>query len=159
MALVAIGLLMTTLKLIPQIRTIIASRVLALGSGFGNTGYFGIPVSIALLPSSALSYSIGFDLGATLAIWALGPLLLSKDSIQLEGRKKWNYFLYALARSPASKGLIGAMIIHITPWNDVLTSTLWVPSKIIIVLALVIVGMNIGSVSYTHLTLPTILLV
>tara|TARA_Y100001968_G_scaffold220825_1_gene203757 strand:- start:123 stop:407 length:285 start_codon:yes stop_codon:yes gene_type:complete len=65
-ALVAISLLMAMLNCLPIFKKYIPNRSLQLGSGFGNTGYFGIPVSLTLLPNHALIYSIGFDLGATL---------------------------------------------------------------------------------------------
>ena len=74
--LVAIGLLMTILSWLPNFKKYVTNRTLSLGSAFGNTGYFGIPVSIALLPNQALVYSIGFDLGASLVIWTVGPLFL-----------------------------------------------------------------------------------
>ena len=67
-ALVAIGLVMAILNCIPILRRYIPSQVLKLGSGFGNTGHFGLPVSLALLPNEALIHSIGYDLGATLVI-------------------------------------------------------------------------------------------
>ncbi len=143
-ALVAIGLLMAILSCIPKLKNLIYSKTLVLGSGFGNTGYFGIPVSIALLPNEALSYSIGFDIGATLVIWSLGPFLLKSSSKQLKEGEGCIRFLRFLLKSPAIKGLIGFTIVQLTPWNDLITSALWIPSKIIIVLALVIVGMNLG---------------
>ena len=49
LALVAIGLLMAILNSFPAIKNFIPNRTLQLGSAFGNTGYFGIPVSLALL--------------------------------------------------------------------------------------------------------------
>ncbi len=144
MALVAIGILMTILVVIPQLRESISCKTLQLGSGFGNTGYFGIPVALTLLPSQALGYSIGFDLGATLFIWSLGPLLLGGDAHQLLGSRNCNGVLKALIKSPASKGLIGALLVQVSPWHIQLTSFLWGPSKIVIILALVVVGMRLG---------------
>ena len=76
LALIAIGLLIAILNSFSTIKNFIPNRTLQLGSAFGNTGYFGIPVSLALLPNHALIYSIGFDLGATLVIWSIGPILL-----------------------------------------------------------------------------------
>ena len=49
LALVAIGSLMAILNSFPGIKKLIPNRTLQLGSAFGNTGYFGIPVSLALL--------------------------------------------------------------------------------------------------------------
>ncbi len=143
-ALVAIGLVMTIFYCIPILKRSIYSQVLKLGSGFGNTGYFGIPVSVALLPNQALIYSIGFDLGATLVIWSIGPLLLSNKPKGLKGKEYRKRFVKAFANSPAIKGLIGAFLISSTPWREQITSLLWIPSKIVIVLALVVVGMHLG---------------
>ena len=144
LALVAIGFLMTLLNCLPGIKNLIPNRSLQLGSAFGNTGYFGIPVSLALLPNHALIYSIGFDLGATLVIWSIGPILLTDPSKVLSSNRYWQNFIKAIFRSPAVKGLIGALIVHSSPWNEQITALLWIPSKVVIVLALVIVGMRLS---------------
>ena len=91
LALVAIGFLMTILNRLPSVNNLIQNRTLQLGSAFGNTGYFGIPVSLALLPDHALIYSIGFDLGATLVIWSLGPILLTDPSKVLSSNRSVSY--------------------------------------------------------------------
>ena len=150
-ALVAIGLLMTILNCLPIFKKYIPNRTLQLGSGFGNTGYFGIPVSLALLPNDALIYSIGFDLGATIVIWSLGPILLT-DNSKTSNNNNWEHFLKALWNSPAIKGLIGALIIRFSPWNKEITSFLWIPSRIVIVLALAIVGMRLGELRQSNLS-------
>lgn len=144
LALVAIGFLMTLLNCLPSIKNLIPNRSLQLGSAFGNTGYFGIPVSLALLPNHALIYSIGFDLGATLVIWSIGPILLTDPSKVLSSNRYWQNFIKAICRSPAVKGLIGALIVHLSPWNEQITALLWIPSRVVIVLALVIVGMRLS---------------
>ncbi len=144
MALVAIGFLMTILNYAPIFKNYVQNRTLQLGSGFGNTGYFGIPVSLALLPSNALAYSIGFDLGATLVIWCLGPMLLTTSAEELSDNRYSLNFMKAIFNSPAVKGLIGAFIIQSSPWHEQITDLLWIPSRIVIVLALVIVGMRLG---------------
>ena len=66
MALLAIGFLIAAIRTCPKLRSHIGSRSLLLGSVFGNSGYFGIPIALALFPSQSLSFSIGYDLGATL---------------------------------------------------------------------------------------------
>ncbi len=144
LALVAIGFLMTILNRIPSVNNLIQSRTLQLGSAFGNTGYFGIPVSLALLPDHALIYSIGFDLGATLVIWSLGPILITDPSKVLSSNRYWKNFIKGIFSSPAVKGLIGALIIHSSPWDEQITDLLWIPSRVVIVLALVIVGMRLS---------------
>ena len=144
LALVAIGFLMTILNRLPSVNNLIQNRTLQLGSAFGNTGYFGIPVSLALLPEHALIYSIGFDLGATLVIWSLGPILLTDPSKVLSSNRYWKNFIKGIFSSPAVKGLIGALIIHSSPWDEQITDLLWIPSRVVIVLALVIVGMRLS---------------
>ena len=144
LALVAIGFLMTILNRLPSVNNLIQNRTLQLGSAFGNTGYFGIPVSLALLPDHALIYSIGFDLGATLVIWSLGPILLTHPSKVLSSNRYWKNFIKGIFSSPAVKGLIGALIIHSSPWDEQITDLLWIPSRVVIVLALVIVGMRLS---------------
>ena len=143
-ALVAIGILMTILNRLPSLKNLVPNRTLQLGSAFGNTGYFGIPVSLALLPDHALIYSIGFDIGATLVIWSLGPILLTVPSKVLSSNRYWKNFINGLFSSPAVKGLIGALIIHSSPWDEQITDLLWIPSRLVIVLALVIVGMRLS---------------
>ena len=154
MSLLAIGLLIVAIRIFPKIRSLIGSRSLLLGSVFGNSCHFGIPVSLALLPSKALSFSIGYDLGATLLVWSLGPILLANSSFKLKGRAAWGNLLRALTSSPATKGLVGAFLIQLTPWNDQITSALWIPSRIVIVLALMVVGIRLGSLG--SLNNPTI---
>ena len=144
LALVAIGILMTILNRLPSVKNLVPNRTLQLGSAFGNTGYFGIPVSLALLPDHALIYSIGFDIGATLVIWSLGPILLTVPSKVLSSNRYWKNFINGLFSSPAVKGLIGALIIHSSPWDEQITDLLWIPSRVVIVLALVIVGMRLS---------------
>ncbi len=145
MALLAIGLLIAVIRILPNLRRHFGSRILLLSSVFGNSGYFGIPVSLALLPSQSLSFSIGYDLGATLLIWSLGPMLLANSSFEFTGVSPWKNLFNILISSPASKGLVGAVLIQWTPWSDQITSALWIPSRIVIVLALMIVGMRLGS--------------
>ncbi len=145
MSLLAIGLLIVVIRTFPKIRSLIGSRSLLLGSVFGNSGHFGIPISLALLPSQALSFSIGYDLGATLLVWSLGPILLGNSSSELKGRAAWTNLLSVLTSSPATKGLVGALFVHLTPWSDQITSALWIPSRIVIVLALMVVGIRLGS--------------
>ena len=144
LALVAIGILMTILNRLPHVKNLVPNRTLQLGSAFGNTGYFGIPVSLALLPDHALIYSIGFDIGATLVIWSLGPILLTVPSKVFSSNRYWKNFINGLFSSPAVKGLIGALIIHSSPWDEQITDLLWIPSRVVIVLALVIVGMRLS---------------
>ena len=145
MALLAIALMIVVIRIFPTLRRYISSRTLLLGSVFGNSGYFGIPVSLTLLQSQSLVFSIGYDLGATLLVWSLGPILLGNTSSNLTRISAWKNLFKALTSSPASRGLFGAVFIQLTPWSDQITSALWIPSRIVIVSALMVVGMRVGA--------------
>lgn len=125
------------------------SPTLQLGSSVGNTAYFGIPVALALLPPEALPISIGYDFGATLLAWGLGPIWIT----QVQNRpnpKRLKILFDNLSSSPATRGLFGALLVMATPWQTTITTVLWVPSRIVIVLALVVVGMRLASLSVTN---------
>ena len=40
--------------------------------------------------------------------------------------------------------MIGALIVHSSPWDEQITALLWIPSRVVIVLAIVIVGMRLS---------------
>ena len=70
---------------------------------------------------------------------------MANSSSELKGRAAWTNLLSVLTSSPATKGLVGAFFVQLTPWNDQITSALWIPSRIVIVLALMVVGIRLGS--------------
>jgi predicted permease len=109
-----------------------------LGAVVGNTAYFGIPAALTLLPPQALGYAVGYDLAATLFTWTLGPLLLAGRPLALRP------VLRALAASPASQGLLGALLIQATPWQAPLAAWLWWPARAVVWLSLVVLGLRIG---------------
>jgi predicted permease len=104
----------------------------------GNTAYFGIPAALALLPPQAVGYAISYDLAATLFTWCLGPLLLAGQRLQLQP------LLRALAASPASRGLLAATVLQLTPWSGVLAVWLWWPARMVVLLSLLLVGMRLA---------------
>ena len=111
MTVLAIGLMIVVVRTFPKMRKLIGSRSLLLGSVFGNSGYFGIPISSALLPSHSFGFTIGYDLGSTFLIWSLGPILLANSSSKCKGASACENLLRVLTRSPATKGLVGALVI------------------------------------------------
>ncbi len=149
-----ISLLIFLIRITPNLRGLIETRTMLLGSAFGNSGYFGIPVSLALLPSESLSFSIGYDLATTLLVWTLGPLLMARSPMESQLKFKGNNLFLILISSPACKGLVGAFLIQLTPWSDQIGSFLWFPSRIVIVLALLIVGMSLGRLSSVEHPVP-----
>jgi hypothetical protein len=104
----------------------------------GNTAYFGIPAALALLPPQAVGYAISYDLAATLFTWCLGPLLLAGERLRPRA------LLRALLASPASRGLLGAGVLQLTPWSAVLAQWLWWPARGVVLLSLLLVGMRLA---------------
>jgi predicted permease len=111
-----------------------------LGAVVGNTAYFGIPAALALLPPAAVGYAISYDLAATLFTWTLGPSLIAGH------RLAWRPLLQALASSPASQGLVGAVLLQLTPWHAVLAGWLWWPARAVVWLSLVVLGLRMAAV-------------
>ena len=58
----------------------------------------------------------------------------------------------SVAASPATRGLIGALLIQATPWSVLVTDALWWPSRLVILLALMVVGMRLGSIHRKGIT-------
>jgi predicted permease len=127
------------------LRRWIGSPALELGACVGNTAYFGIPVALALLPAEALKVSIGYDVGATLLAWALGPFWLARGC-SVPGEHQLRALGRHVSESPASRGLLGALLVHWTPWQQAVSDWLWWPARVVIVLALVVVGMRLGAI-------------
>ena len=98
-AVVAIGLMQLMLWGIPLCRRTLRQASNTVGSCVGNTAYVGIPVTLALLPPEALPISIGYDLGATLLTWSVGPLLLSQHG-DPSGRHPLRLLAASLGSSP-----------------------------------------------------------
>ena len=147
-AALAIGLWMLGLQRLPLEAKPVDSPALQIGCAVGNTAYFGIPVALALLPSQALPISIGYDLGATLLAWSLGPFWLKQEA------GGWRELMRHVMSSPATRGLLAALIVKATPWSNAIASALWLPSRMVIVLALVVVGMRLGSIQSARANAP-----
>ncbi len=137
MAAAASGLGLLLLRL-PALGRRIPEGSLQLGCIVGNTGYWGLPVALALLPAEAIGFTIAFDLMATLITWSLGPLLVDRRATGV-GRQ-----LQVLATSPAMRGLALAVLLHQTPWSAVLAQWLWWPARLVVLVALALVGMRLG---------------
>ena len=109
----------------------------------GNTSFLGIPIAIALLPTDTINFTIGFDLGTTLFSWIFGPYLLKEknnNSFFLNLRN----LLSSIFNSPASRGIVGVLIIYHFGIDDVLEDLLWIPARFVIYLAIIVVGSRLG---------------
>jgi len=125
------GLLLT--RLLPGVQRLLPSRSLQLGAIVGNTAYFGLPAALALLPPQALGISITYDLVGTLVTWSLGPLLISGVPGQ------------ALLASPVLRAVLVAIPLQLSPWHGSILALLWGPTRLVIWLMLVLVGMRLAA--------------
>jgi hypothetical protein len=141
-----IGILITLINIIPILKKRLPNYTLQLAGLIGNTSFLGIPIAIALLPSTTINFTIGFDLGTTLFAWVFGPFFLqekskNKDIPNIKG------LLDALINSPASRGIIGVLLAYHFQIDEILGNYLWIPARIVIALAIIIVGTRLGIIT------------
>lgn len=112
-------------------------RVLWLGAAVGNTGYWGLPVAVALLPPESVAIAAAYDVAGTFITWSLGPLVL----LGVPGSAA--ELLSLLVASPALQGFLLAVVLGQTPWRQLLAQVLWWPARGVFVVALMLVGMRL----------------
>ena len=142
----SIGFLIFLINYLPNLKTRLPNYSLQLAGLIGNTSFLGIPIAIALLPTSTINFTIGFDLGTTLFAWIFGPFFLQKKG-DLNNTLNFQGLLKAILNSPASRGIIGVLIAYIFGLEKVLGDYLWIPARIVIILAIVIVGTRLGIIT------------
>lgn len=123
---------------VSPLRHRVGERVLMLGAVVGNTGYWGLPVALALLPSEAIATAAAYDVAGTVVTWSMGPLLL----LGLPGSP--TLLASSLLGSPALQGLLLWLLIGHSPWSEEIALLLWWPARTVFVLALSLVGMRLG---------------
>ena len=109
-----------------------------LGAVTGNTAYFGVPVVLALLPPASLALAVTYDIVGTLVTWTVGPPLVSGQ------RPSAASVVGHLLGSPALHGMALALLLQCTPWSSALAQVLWWPARLVILLALTLLGMRLG---------------
>ena len=55
--------------------------------------------------------------------------------------------LNALINSPASRGIIGVLFAYLFQINEILGNYLWIPARVVIALAIIIVGTRLGIIT------------
>ena len=75
-----IGILINLINIFQIFKQKLPNYTLQLAGLIGNTSFLGIPIAIALLPSTTINFTIGFDLGTTLFAWIFGPIFLQENS-------------------------------------------------------------------------------
>ena len=141
-----IGFSIVLLNLVPIFKKKLPNYTLQLAGLIGNTSFLGIPIAIALLPSTTINFTIGFDLGTTLFAWIFGPFFLQIKS-QEKNIPKIEGLFNALINSPASRGIIGVLLAYLFNLDEILGNYLWIPARIVIALAIIIVGTRLGIIT------------
>jgi len=126
-----IGFLITLINIIPIFKKRFPNYTLQLASLIGNTSFLGIPIALALLPSTTINFTIGFDLGTTLFAWIFGPFFLQGNS-KNKNIPNIKGLLNALINSPASRGIIGVLLAYLFQIDEILGNYLWIPARIVI---------------------------
>ncbi len=145
-AFLSIGFLMTLINFLPILKSKLPNYSLQLAGLIGNTSFLGIPIAIALLPTKTINFTIGFDLGTTLFAWIFGPFFLRPKKPHNDNFNPKQLF-NVLLNSPASKGIIGVLILYILKLETVIGNYLWIPARIVLMIAIVIVGTRLGIIT------------
>ncbi len=142
----SIGFLIVLINYFSSFKSKLPNYSIQLAGLIGNTSFLGIPIAIALLPTSTINFTIGFDLGTTLFAWIFGPFFLQKKQ---DSNTKVNFkeLLKAILNSPASRGIIGVLIAYLVGLEGVLGDYLWIPARIVLFLAIVVVGTRLGIIT------------
>ncbi len=141
-----IGFLISLINIIPIFKKRLPNYTLQLAGLIGNTSFLGIPIAIALLPSTTINFTIGFDLGTTLFAWIFGPFFLQEKS-KNKNIPNIKGLLNALINSPASRGIIGVLLAYLLQIDEILGNYLWIPARIVIALAIIVVGTRLGIIT------------
>jgi len=65
----------------------------------------------------------------------------NKDILNIKG------LVNALINSPASRGIIGVLLAYLFRLDEILGNYLWIPARIVIALAIIIVGTRLGIIT------------
>jgi len=141
-----IGFLIILINMFQIFKNKLPNYTLQLAGLIGNTSFLGIPIAIALLPSTTINFTIGFDLGTTLFAWIFGPFFLQEKS-KNKGLPNIGGLLNALINSPASRGIIGVLLAYVFQLEEILGDYLWIPARIVIALSILIVGTRLGIIT------------
>ena len=146
MAFLTIVCFILFINYIPALKKIFPNYSLQLAGLIGNTSFLGIPIAIALLPTETINFTIGFDLGTTLFSWIFGPYLLQKKSTNYS-LLNVKTLVFSIFNSPASRGIIGVLIIYLFELESLMEDFLWIPARLVIYLAIVVVGTRLGIIT------------
>tara|TARA_B100000212_G_scaffold329716_1_gene295240 strand:+ start:781 stop:1500 length:720 start_codon:yes stop_codon:yes gene_type:complete len=130
---------------VSALKNIFPNYSLQLAGLIGNTSFLGIPIAMALFPEET-NFTIGFDLGTTLFSWLFGPYLL-QDRNNNKSYLNFRKIISAIFSNPASKGIIGALIIYLFGLENAFKDLLEIPTKVVLSIALIVVGSRLGIIA------------
>ena len=70
-----------------------------------------------------------------------------QDKTQNKNTPKIEGLINALINSPASRGIIGVLLAYLFHLDKILGNYLWIPARIVIALAIIIVGTRLGIIT------------
>jgi len=143
LAFVTIAFFIVIINLAAPLKNIFPNYSLQLAGLIGNTSFLGIPIAIALLPTDTINYTIGFDLGTTMFSWIFGPYLLQTTK-QNNAFLNFKKLLLSIINSPASRGIIGVLIVYLFSLENIMENFLWIPARFVIYVAIIAVGARLG---------------
>ena len=146
---ITIAFFITIINFAAPLKNIFHNYSLQLAGLIGNTSFLGIPIAIALLPTDTINFTIGFDVGTTMFSWIFGPYLLQKTNKNDNVFNLRKLFLF-IFNSPASRGIIGVLIIYLFGLESILGNFLWIPAKIVIYLAIIVVGARLAIITNSN---------
>ncbi len=129
------------------------SALLAFSSGTGNTGYFGLPIAMILLPPEGVALYLFCLLGITLYEFTVGFYLSARGQFSVRES------LAKIARLPLIYAFIAALAVSglgIDP-PDALMDSLAVFPATYTLLGMMIIGMTLGRVTIREVDLRFIL--
>ena len=151
-AFITIALFIIIINSTTPLKNILPNYSLQMAGLIGNTSFLGIPIAIALLPTDTINFTIGFDLGTTLFSWIFGPYLLQKTSTN-DSFVNCKKLLLSIFNSPASRGIIGVLIVYLFGLGNTMENFLWIPARFVIYIAIVAVGARLGIIIKSKKTL------
>ncbi|MGR4066620.1 AEC family transporter [Billgrantia sp. C5P2] len=125
------------------------SAVLAFSSGTGNTGYFGLPIAMILLPPEGVTLYLFCILGVTLYEFTVGFYLSAR------GRFSVRESLAKIARLPLIYAFLAALLVSrigITLPATLMESLAVFPATYTL-LGMMIIGMTLGRVAIREIDL------
>ncbi len=111
---------------------------------FGNTGYLGYPVTLAIVGPQYFAWAIFYDtLGSTLGAYGLGVVLAARFGM---GKTHIKQLLLALVKNPALWGFVAGVSLHEVTFPTVVESGLRGFAWSTITLALLLLGMRLSQI-------------